>query len=341
MNTQSSTEEMNSRPLTGVERVAVMLLALDKPRAANLLKHFDAEDLRKITKSAAGLRPVTSDDLSIMVDEFVDRFSDGLKFLGTAEEVEDLMAEVMTEDQLVGLMGGQSDVSVWELVDGMAPKKLAELLQLEHPQVAAFILSQTKPEQVVDVVPKLPEAFQHAVFRRMMNVGAITDEMSDVIESALLERLTNATADAPEAYLQSHIAEVLGKLGKSKAEEVLAEMALKRPADVKAIKSLMFSFEDLLLLSKDALATVFDRAPVEQVIAALPGVEPDLAGMILGSLSGRARRMVEAELQSGQQPPERTRQEARQAIADGVLELIKKGEIEPPTVDGDEADVAA
>ena len=76
MSVPSTPEQFEASPLTGAERVAVMLLSLDKPRASQLLKHFDADDLRKITQSAAGLRPISSRDLSAMVDEFADRFSD-------------------------------------------------------------------------------------------------------------------------------------------------------------------------------------------------------------------------------------------------------------------------
>ena len=44
--------------LSGAEKVAVLLLALGKARAAKLLKRFDAEDLKLLTRSAADLRPV-------------------------------------------------------------------------------------------------------------------------------------------------------------------------------------------------------------------------------------------------------------------------------------------
>ena len=44
--------------LTGTEKVAMLLLALGKARAAKLLKRFDAEELKLLSRSAADLRPV-------------------------------------------------------------------------------------------------------------------------------------------------------------------------------------------------------------------------------------------------------------------------------------------
>ena len=43
--------------LSGTEKVAVLLLALGKDRSSKLLKKFDPEELKLLTRSAADLRP--------------------------------------------------------------------------------------------------------------------------------------------------------------------------------------------------------------------------------------------------------------------------------------------
>ena len=63
--------------LSGTEKVAVLLLALGKTRAAKLLKKFDAEELKVLTRSAADLRPVRMSDLEMLVEEFAQTFSNG------------------------------------------------------------------------------------------------------------------------------------------------------------------------------------------------------------------------------------------------------------------------
>src|SRR5690348_9984817 len=69
--------------LSGTEKVAVLLLALGKDRSAKLLKKFDPEELKQLTRSAADLRPVRMSDLETLVEEFAQTFSSGVGFAGT------------------------------------------------------------------------------------------------------------------------------------------------------------------------------------------------------------------------------------------------------------------
>ena len=51
--------------LQGADRVAAVLMAMGKPAAARLMKHFDADEIKVITRSVADLRPgmVLEEDL--------------------------------------------------------------------------------------------------------------------------------------------------------------------------------------------------------------------------------------------------------------------------------------
>src|SRR5690606_40686689 len=92
------------KSLSGVEKVTVLLLALGRPKAAQLLKRMDAEEIRLIARVANQLPMVSADDLADLVDEFAQMFSGGVNFVGTANEVKDLLAAVMSEDEIADLL---------------------------------------------------------------------------------------------------------------------------------------------------------------------------------------------------------------------------------------------
>ena len=74
--------------LTGAEKVAVLLLALGKPRAAKLLEALRCGGAEAPVRSSVGdLRPVSIRDLEALVEEFGQKFSSGVNFVGTANEV--------------------------------------------------------------------------------------------------------------------------------------------------------------------------------------------------------------------------------------------------------------
>ena len=103
------------------------------------------------------------------------------------------------------------------------------------------------------------------------------------------------------------IADILNRLDKTQSEAVLQSLAEVRPDEAKALKSLLFSFEDLADLPPPARTAVFDQVPIERLVLALKGTDPTFQAAILSALASRSRRMVEAELQGGGTAPARER----------------------------------
>jgi flagellar motor switch protein FliG len=111
-----------------------------------------------------------------------------------------------------------------------------------------------------------------------------------------------------------------------------------RPDDAKALKGLLFTFEDLATLPQATRTSVLDQVPIERLVLALKGgTEATFQAAILSALTSRSKRMVEAELQGGATAPAREVAEARRAIVDTVLKLAAKGSIQlrPPDDDVD------
>jgi len=80
-----------SRPLMGSEKVAIMLLALDRSLASQLLHHFEQEEISTIRSAADNLEPITSTDLEAIVEEFAGQFTPGLSFMGSHGEIHSLL----------------------------------------------------------------------------------------------------------------------------------------------------------------------------------------------------------------------------------------------------------
>src|SRR5215475_14068806 len=108
---QAKSAPPQAASLTGAEKVAVLLLALGKPRAAKLLKRFDPDELKVLTQLAGDLQPIGAPDLEVLVEEFAQKFSSGITFVGTEKEVKSLLSDDMGEDQLGVMTDGQEETS--------------------------------------------------------------------------------------------------------------------------------------------------------------------------------------------------------------------------------------
>src|SRR6188508_1662495 len=115
--------------MSGAEKVAVLLLALGKPRAAKVLKRFDSEDLKILTQLAGDLAPIDASDLEGLVEEFAQKFSSGINFVGTEREVKNMLSDVMGED-LAGVMSdeqeepGEAPERIWDKISRIKDEAL-------------------------------------------------------------------------------------------------------------------------------------------------------------------------------------------------------------------------
>jgi flagellar motor switch protein FliG len=317
--------------LTGAEKVAILLLALGKTRAAKLLKRFDAEDLKLLSSSVGDLRPVTPGDLEMLVEEFGQKFSSGVNFIGTATEIRDLLSGVLPQEQLAESATEQEPKAndpVWEKISRTKVEVLRAFLIKEHPQTVALILSKIGPEAAAKALSSFPAEYRSELLCRMLGIRRVPDEVLSVVEARLAKELVASAAPAS----RTGIADILNRLEKTQSEAVLQRLAEVRPDEAKALKSLLFSFEDLADLAATARTAVFDQVPIERLVLALRGTDATFQAAILSALASRSRRMVEAELQAGSTAPARDVAEARRAIVDTVLKLAAKGDIElrPP-----------
>jgi flagellar motor switch protein FliG len=124
------------------------------------------------------------------------------------------------------------------------------------------------------------------------------------------------------------MAEIINKLEPEQMEDVVQSLTLTRPKEAEILRRLLFSFEDMLKLSTKARAIVFDKIPTERVVLALRGTEASFRDAVLSSLTSRARRLVESELEAGSDVSPRDIAKARRMIADLVLEMAQRNEIE-------------
>ena len=147
------------RTMNGPEKVAALLLAMGKPLASRLLKHFDPAELKLITRSAAALGAVSVQSLEALVEELAAQFSRGVDLHGTAAEVEHLLGGVLPPDQVADIMSdvlGNSNSSTWVRLSALPEKDLADFIAKEHPQTAALILTRLTPEAAAKTLALLP-----------------------------------------------------------------------------------------------------------------------------------------------------------------------------------------
>lgn len=226
--------------------------------------------------------------------------------------------------------------SIWDRISNGSETALAAYLIKEHPQTAALILSKVKPACAAKVMAQLPAPMRNAVMRRMLTFKPIVETTMKMIEQTIHEDFMINLARNAAADTHSRMADIINKMERQSMEEVLDNLTQSRPKSAEILKSLLFTFDDIINLTPRARTTLFDQIPHEKVILALKGTSGQLRNVVLSALTARARRLVEHELEGGEPASQRDVHEARRAITDQALEMAARGEIELSSADSDE-----
>ncbi|HUB63099.1 MAG TPA: flagellar motor switch protein FliG, partial [Methylocella sp.] len=149
----------NGRALKGPDKAAALLLCMGKPLASRLLTKFDADELKRITRSIAQLGTVPAPTLEALVEEFAGQFANGVDLSGSPDEVEQMLDGILPPEQLADVMSdvtGNSNHAMWDRLSNVPESVFAGFLINEHPQTSAFIVSKISPSCAAKVVGQLP-----------------------------------------------------------------------------------------------------------------------------------------------------------------------------------------
>lgn len=319
-----------AKAMKGPERVATLLLAMGKPSANRILRHFSEDEIRLVTKSAAQLGPVSPSQIETLVDEFASNFSTGADVVGSVAHIEKLLSGILSPEQIADILSdvaGSANRSIWERISTVSESAIASYLLKEHPQTAALILTKVKPSCAAKVMAQLPQPLRNNLMRRMLSMKPIVDETMKNIEKTLHEDfMTNFSKNAG-SDTHAKIADIINKMEREHMEDVLNSLSTVRPKSAEILRGLLFTFDDIVKLTPRDRTTLFDQVPPDRVVLALKGTTEEFRKVVLTALSSRVRRMIEHELSSKEPSPHRDIAEARRSITDLALDMAGRGEI--------------
>jgi len=327
-----------SRPLKGPDKVAALLMAMGKPAAARVMRHFNADEIRMVTRSIAELKPVTTTQIETIVEDFASQFGAGANLVGTVAEVEKLLSGVLDPDEVRQIMSdvlGNQNHSIWDRISQVAEQSLASYIAKEHPQTAALILSKVKSSCAAKVMAQLPSERRNDLTRRMLTFKPIVDQTMQIIEKTIHDDFMMNFSRNAGADTHARMADIINKMERDQMEQVLEDLSSSKPKSAEILKGLLFTFDDIIRLTPRARTTLFDQVPTDKVVIALKGSDPEFCDIILQSLGSRVRRMVEQEIQGSEPSSQRDIGEARRLITDLALEMAGRGEIEIADNDDD------
>lgn len=318
------------RTLSGTEKAAIFMLALGEDYTAKIFEHMDDDEIMEISQTMASLGKVDSNVVERLFVDFAEQMSSTSSLVGTLDSTERLLTKVLGQDKVDQIMEeirGPAGRTMWEKLGNVNEEILANFLQKEYPQTVSVVLSKIQTEHAARVLALLPENFALEVIHRMLRMEAIQKEVLEDVERTLRTEFMSNLARTQRRDSHEMMADIFNSLERATETKFMEELEKSAPDSAEKIRSLMFTFEDLLKLDPSAIQTVIRAIDKDKLPTALKGATESLRDLFFSNMSERAAKIMKEDM--GAMGPVRLKEveEAQQYIVNVTKDLEGRGEI--------------
>ena len=301
--TQLADTSETLRKIGGVERAAILMLALGEKDAAELLRHMGPKEVQDVGLAMASLTDVSTDDMEAVMRHFVSTLEKQTALgLGSDEYIRNMLTNALGEDKAGGVIDrillGRNSKGL-EQLKWMDPRAIAELIRLEHPQIIAIVLSFLESDQAAQVVSQFPERVRTDVIMRIATLDGIQPAALQELDE-ILEKQFSGASNVKSSSLGGvkTAAEILNMLDGA-VESKLMEEITEVDADLsQELQDNMFVFENLIDVDDRGIQTLLREVSTEQLLLALRGADEGLKDKIFKNMSKRAAEMLKDDLEA-------------------------------------------
>ncbi len=320
------------KSLSGVQKAAVLLIALGTEAAAQVLKTMRDDEVERLSVEIATLRGIGSETVEQVLVEYRDiamaqnyMQQGGVSF---AREALEAAVGPRRAEEIMMKVEAAMEVSAFHLLQTVETAQLQSFLENEHPQTAALILAHINPRKAADIISGLTVEVQEEVMYRLATMGKTSPQLLRDIEEVIRGQIGLLFGgELSAAGGIEKVADILNSTSRS-AEKSILEGLRNRDAELAAnVKNLMFTFDDMVFMSDRDLQRVLVEVEQRDLALALKATSDELKTKILRNMSERASAMIKEEMDLMGPVKVRDVEDAQRRITDVVQTLEEQEQI--------------
>ena len=176
---------------------------------------------------------------------------------------------------------------------------VAGLLENEHPQTIALVLSTQNINHAAAILTNLPEELRTNVAYRISKIDKVSPAVFNHIEDAL-QREIGLVSGGTQKQIGGldAIVGILNNIQNNLDNDILEEMEEHDPGMAEEIRNRMFTFEDLISLDDRSLQLILKEINNDSLILALKTTSEEMKEKIFANMSTRAADMIKDDLET-------------------------------------------
>jgi flagellar motor switch protein FliG len=295
---------MDINKLTGAEKAAMLLMCLGEEATARVFALLDDDEVRQISRCMMKIDHIPALlSREILADFHRTQKSKAGLFVRGNEFVKNAITGSGNQeraDKLIEEFGCEKETRPLETIALMQPHMIASLLEAEHPQTVALILSTQKVEHAAKILNNLPEERRSDIIYRIARIDQVSPDIVRRIEEALHMEIGVVTRRDQQQQVGGvgRVVDIINHMGHGAERTILSGIEQTDSEMAEEIRRSMFTFEDLTILDGRTLQAILREVNNDQLTLALKSSSDALKEAIFQNISSRAAEMIRDDLEA-------------------------------------------
>jgi flagellar motor switch protein FliG len=294
----------NEANLSGAQRAAIFLLGVGEEAATEVMRHMSAKEVQQVGEAMATISKLTNNQVeSVLADFHFESAEINPLGLDAPDFTRRVMTSALGQDKAQNILSQVLEKSEEhngvEALQWMAPKAIAEVLEEEHPQIAATVMTQLYDEQAAKVLELLPEEMRKDVILRIARMEELDPRAMEELDRVLESQLGKLQRTPPRKVMgPDNLAAILNATGSDLEQEMLEALTSVDQELSDDVKEKMFIFDNLMQLDDKGFQRLVREVPNENMLTALKGVDDVLAERFFNNMSERAAEILREDMEA-------------------------------------------
>lgn len=318
--------------MSPVSRAAAVVVALGAEAASSVYKYLSEEEIESISLEVARLKRLSPEELDAVMEDFYGLcVTQKVISDGGVDYARNILEKAFGSQRASSYMERITQAMQerpFEFVRKASYRGLLVMLQNEHPQTIALVLSYARSEQASQVISQLSREVQLDVIERIAKLESVSPEIVEIVERVLEKRFSVVASDnLTEIGGVNYVADIMNHTDRTTEKRIFDELGQKDPELSESIRKLMFVFEDIVKLDDLDIQRFLRDVDSQDLAVAIKGSTDEVKQVLLSNMSKRAQENMLTDIEYLHNIRMRDVEEAQQRIVNVIRSLEEAGEI--------------
>jgi len=315
------------------EKISILLLQLGEEATSAIFANLNVDAITEVSKFIAASKSIDKAVATAVLEEFHAIFQSSQYITsGGMEYARELLYRTLGPEEakkvLEKLSKSMQNTQNFAYLSKIKPQQLSDFITHEHPQTIALILAHMDATEAADTIQYFPDDLRSEVAMRMAKLGDISPSVIKRVSAVLESKLESLASYKVEVGGTRAVADIFNRLGTKSSKSTLATIEQVDEELATMIKEMMFTFEDMVSLDKNAITEILKAVEKPDLMLALKSSPEELKEKFFSAMSERAREAFEEEMQFLGAVKMKDVESAQRKIVEAVNSLSEAGTIQ-------------